>query len=156
MFLGGHDQTAGHAIQPMHNSGTQQSADGGLLIEVPLEHIRERTVMEVSDGVRNESCGFINDDQPGIFVNDIQGRVAGVEQFIRGFDESNPDVLSCEDAVRGFGGLIIDRGESGGDEAMQTPGGVVAKMSGQEGVDAGTGEETFNDEFDNRNAVLHG
>jgi hypothetical protein len=137
VFLGGDDETAGHAIESVNDAWSEESGEVGLFVEVPLEDIGECVLLEVTDGVGDESGGFVDDDDPGIFVDDCDGLFGWgwFEEFVGWFGESDADGLAGEDAIGGISGLIIDGGESGGDESVESPGGVVAEVSGEEGID---------------------
>jgi hypothetical protein len=51
--------------------------------------------------------------------------------------------------------VIVDAGETGGYESVQAPGGVISEVPGEERVNAGPGEEGFDEEFHDRDTGMH-
>jgi hypothetical protein len=84
-----------------------------LAIKVPLENIGQRAILKIADGMCYDASGLVDNNQPWVFVDDGDGCGwgAGLKELIGRFDQPDADGLAGEDAVGGFGGVIIDAGQ---------------------------------------------
>jgi hypothetical protein len=135
MLLGRDNQATGHAIQAMDDTGPKKSSEGSLPIQMTLEDIGKSPVLKISDGMCDKAGGFIDNDQPWIFVDNRDKDRFRIQQLVRRLNQPKGNTLASKDTVFRGGWLIIDLRQTGRHHSINAPRRVVAEMLRKERVD---------------------
>ena len=95
----------------------------------------------------NHAGRFVDDEQPFVFVDDGECFRRGSEQLVGWLQERDEDALAVEDAVGLFGLGEVDGHTAGTDDALESPGGVVAEVPLEKRVDSTSARLRLNEQL---------
>ena len=139
--------SAGLTVQSMNNPGTQQSPAGSETIQIALQGVAERGTLDVSHRVANHSGGFVDDNQPGISVDDRNLDRFRIQQLVRRFEQSDFNALSRVDPMVECHAATVDQHPPGPNDALHPPRRVIPQMFDEKGIDANAPERWRDREF---------
>ena len=80
-----------------------------LLIQIVLQGIRQCSILKIAYRMCDKSCGLVDHNEPGIFVNDRQGQIDRFQQFIRRFNQPERHTLIAKHTLIRICRNIINR-----------------------------------------------
>jgi len=147
VFLCDDNQPARHAVQPMHDPWPQQAGANRLLIEMMLQRVAQGARLEIPSRMCDLPGRLVDDDQPGILVNNIDRQRLRTVQLVGRLDQPHADCVALVDAFLDRNGCAVDLRLSGRHHPLQPPWRVVAKMPGQKRIDPYAAQVAFDDQF---------
>ncbi len=147
MFLGDDDQSARHPVEAMDDARPQQTRPGRLLVEVMLQCVTQRAGLQIAGRMRDLPGRLVDDDQPGVFVNDVDGQLLRAMNFVGRLDQADADRVPLVDPLGDFDRVAVELHLPGGDDPLQLPRRVIAEVPGEKRIDPHAAEVAFDDEF---------
>lgn len=147
VVLGDQEDAAGEAVEAVDNAGAQIAAELGEGVEAMEEGVDERAGVNASSGVDDHAGGFIDGDDGGIFVEDMQGNIFGrgfERREIGGFDV---DGVAGAESLRGTGGGMVDEGAAGLDPLLNAGAAVFGKLGVEPLIETAAGASGVNGEL---------
>ena len=119
----------------MDDTGAKKSSDGSLPIQMTLEDIGQSSILKISHRMCNKARGFVDNDQPWIFVDNRDKDRFWIQQLVGRLNQTKGNTLASKDAVFRGRRLIIDLRQTGRHHSINTPRRIVAQMFRKERVD---------------------
>ena len=137
IVLGNDHQSAGGAIEAMHNSGAQFAANLGKLLEVVQQGIDQRCLVARVVGcararVYHHAGGLVDNGEVVVLIDDVERnflRNGAQRRTLRWARDCNP--LIALEAQRGFGASVVDEDFAGFDELLNAGAADLGDLRGQ-------------------------
>jgi hypothetical protein len=138
LFVFGDDQNAGGVfVEAMDDAGAEFAADALKVGAVMEKGVDERVGEMAGGGVDDQSGGLVEDDEVGVFMEDIQRNVRGDEtDGVRGGQGAGEGVAGGEGGVGLADGNSVVGDMAGLDELLPARAGDVGVDGGEEDIEA--------------------
>ncbi len=119
--FGDDDRTGGVFVEAMDDAGAQDSSDTRKVLAMVEQGVDEGAAVVAGGGVDDHACGFVDDDQRFVFVEDVEVDRFGFNEQGLGFGEGQLDLVAVlEDQFFGGAGFAIAEELAIGDELLQS------------------------------------
>ncbi len=135
MLLGDDDQPAGHTVEPMDNSRSEQPGPARLLIEMVLQRVTQRVRLQIAGRMHNLPRRLIDDYQPCILVNNVEWQSLRTMQLVRRLNQPHTHAIAFVDPRHNVNRGAVDLHVSRRHDPLQPPGRVIAKVPRQKRID---------------------
>ena len=106
--FGDDEDAAGEAVEAMDDARAERSLDLRELREVMEQGVDEGSVMDTGSSMDGHAGRLVDDDDVGVFVDDVERDVFGSGGQGRQVSGVDVDHVGGAEELRGFGGLLID------------------------------------------------
>ena len=140
-------------IESMHDTRPEYSAQAGPLVKQMLEPIGQSPLLRFADRMSNQSRRLIHDEHPCVFIKHGDINRDWLQQFIRRFQQTNPHMLACEDAIRRTGEAALNPHSARPGNTLYAPRVVIPQLPDQKRIDPNAARGGINDKLISRNGV---
>lgn len=131
------DAAAGVLVQTVDDAGAEgvaALADGSAVVE---DGVDEGAVPMTDGGMNDEASGFVEAEEVGVLIQNLERDVfgAGLDGRGFGFGRTGEDAIAGVDGIGGAGGLVIDGDKTGGEGFLPAGAADLRLLRGEPAVE---------------------